>query len=278
MFDSHIHTKNSLDGRQTVSEICDRAVSAGLSGISITDHVDMWFYDAENTQQRISACIAETSAAREKYKNKLQVLQGVELAEYLYSPAKAEIIMRLTDYDIILSSVHSVLYEDFTDSYSRLPFGKDSASDSKIRGFMHEYFSKVKDMAEKTDIDVLAHLTCPLRYINGKYGRGVSLSDFHKDITEILAVIIERHIALEINTSGINTEFNDFMPDRDTVKMYYEMGGRLVTIGSDAHVPQNIGKGFLQAVQMLKETGFTHYNYYKKRQPMYAAFDVRGEI
>ena len=68
MFDSHIHSQNSLDSKQTVDEICQAAIEKGLTGITVTDHVDMWFYEREHTYQRILSSIAEVTAAKEKYK------------------------------------------------------------------------------------------------------------------------------------------------------------------------------------------------------------------
>lgn len=274
MFDCHIHTKNSPDSKQLLDEACESAIKKGLSGISVTDHVDMWFHEKENTRERIANSISEAIAAGEKYKGWLSVFKGVEMAEYMFNPKFGEEILSLTDYDIVLGSVHSVLYEDWTDSYSRLPFGKETTSIEKINGFLREYLSKVLEMAEKTDIDVLSHLTCPLRYINGKFDRRADISLFDKEISDILSVIIERQIALEINTSGINTRLNDFMPSYDIIKKYREMGGELITIASDAHVPENVGNGFKTAKEALLAIGFKHYNYYEKRKAKEVGFNV----
>ncbi|MGN0182020.1 MAG: histidinol-phosphatase HisJ family protein [Candidatus Ornithomonoglobus sp.] len=277
LYDGHMHTVNSLDGGQTVEEICQTAAARGLSGVSITDHVDMWFYKRENTEERIRTCIEQVNSARERYIGRLKLLQGVEMAEYLYSPEEAEIIMKLTDYDVILGSVHSVLYEDWTDSYSRLPFGEMDAPKEKLIGFMREYFARVAEMAEKTDFDVLSHLTCPLRYINGKFSRGIDIDYFKNEINGILELIIKRNIALEVNTSGINTSFASFMPGADIIKSYYDMGGRLITIGSDAHVSSNIGSGLEEAAELLKSIGFRSYNYYEKRMPKEVLFEGGGD-
>ncbi|HIT84288.1 MAG TPA: histidinol-phosphatase HisJ family protein [Candidatus Ornithomonoglobus intestinigallinarum] len=267
IYDSHMHTVNSLDGGQTVDELCGAAIEKGVSGAAVTDHVDMWFYERENTEDRIRSCMEQISAAREKYAGRLEIFRGVEMAEYLYSPKQADIIMNLADYDIVLGSVHSVFYEDWTDSYSRLPFDKETTDIKKIIGFMRRYFSKVKEMAERTEINAASHLTCPLRYINGKYKRGLDVSLFAKEIDEILAVLTERGIALEVNTSGIGTPFNDFMPDYEIVKRYYKMGGRLITIGSDAHISKNIANGFNNAAEMLESIGFLCYYYYRQGEP-----------
>ena len=195
-------------------------------------------------------------------------MQGVEMAEYLFDRENAEIIMNLTDYDVILGSVHSVFYEDWTDSYSRLDFGAEAASVEKVKGFLREYFKKVYEMAEKTDFDVLSHLTCPLRYINGKYGRNIDSMEFKTEIEEILKLIIKRGISLEINTSGVGSAFDSTMPDSKIIKIYCDLGGKMVTLGSDAHVPDRIANGFDFAVSELKKIGFDEYYTFKKRKPI----------
>ena len=68
-----MHTVNSLDGGQTVDEICKTALEKGLSGVSITDHVDMWFYDKKNTEEKIKNCIKQVSDMQKKYLGKLKI-------------------------------------------------------------------------------------------------------------------------------------------------------------------------------------------------------------
>ena len=112
--------------------------------------------------------------------------------------------------------------------------------------------------------DVLAHLTCPLRYINGKYKRNVSSRRYEEKIIEILKYIIENAIAMEINTSGIGNGF--LMPDEWIIKKFKDMGGYLITLGSDTHMSQNVGNGFGEALERLKKYGFVNCYYYKNRK------------
>lgn len=268
MYDFHIHTCNSHDSKQTVDELCESAISKNLQGVAITDHVDMWFCESDNTYENISACIAETNSAREKYADKLNIFQGIEMAEYLYNPKNAEKIMKLADYDVILGSVHSVHYADFTDSYSRLDFSKGAVSSDKIKGFLYEYFNKLYEMTENTDFDILTHLTCPLRYINGKYARNIDLAEFKAEIDEILKLIIKRKISLEVNTSCLGSAFNFTMPDSDVIKQYRDLGGNMITLGSDAHSPDRIAYGFDFAVSELRRLDFEEYYTFKKRKPI----------
>ena len=137
---------------------------------------------------------------------------------------------------------------------------------------MHTYFDDVFTTLTTLPCDIMAHLTCPLRYINGKYNRSISSRDYEEQITKILEYIIKNSIAMEINTSGIGTAFNTLMPDEWIIKKYYEMGGYLITLGSDAHISENIGNGFNEAIAFLKETGFKKCYYYKNRKAI--AYDL----
>lgn len=265
MFDFHIHSEHSPDSVQTLDEICRSAIDKGLRGIAICDHVDMWFFDRENTYTCMQNCICDVRRVKEKYGNTLEIFQGVEMAEYLYDPKRAESILQLCAYDVILGSVHSVIYEDITDSYSRIDFS--DMTESKIYGFLSEYFSKIIEMIEKTNFDVLSHLTCPLRYINGKYGRNIDILRWKNEIFTIFEWIVKKGIALEVNASGVGDFYRKYMPDENLLHMYKEIGGELITIGSDAHTPQKIGNVFAQTKQMLGDIGFGAYYYYKERTP-----------
>ena len=123
-------------------------------------------------------------------------------------------------------------------------------------------------MTDTDDFDVLTHLTCPIRYINGKYNKGYDVLDHRSQIKDILGKIIKKDIALEINTSGFATPLMDYMPQGEIVQMYSDMGGKLVTTASDAHVPNHIGNAIPQALDMIKQTGIDSYCIFKHRKPL----------
>jgi histidinol-phosphatase (PHP family) len=127
-------------------------------------------------------------------------------------------------------------------------------------------------MVEKTDFDVLTHLTCPLRYINGKYNRNADIMRHRDEIFTIFEKIIQKDIALEINTSGLDSNFGEYMPPLPLIKAYQNMGGKRITLASDAHVPQNIGKGFEKTAALLQDIGFDGYYIFRKRNPEYQPF------
>ncbi len=269
-YDFHMHSDNSLDGRQTVDDACRAAVEKGLTGIAITDHADICFFEKDDTINRFKKLISDINIAKDKYRGRLEIYTGIEMAEYLTNAKGAEDTLALTDYDVVLGSIHTVYFEDIDDSYSRIDFS--AMPKEKITAFIDLYFDKILEMIYKTDFDILTHLTCPLRYINGKYSRGIDIWIYEDKIRKILKEVVERKISLEINTSGYATDDPYFMPERDILTLYYEMGGRRISVGSDAHGSKNVAVGFEEAGKMLSEIGFDGYYVYKERKPIFIGF------
>ena len=263
MYDMHIHTNNSHDCSQSIDDVCTAAIEANLEGIAICDHADMGPCDVPGSYESIQLCIEQVKEARQKYN--YPILQGIEMAEACYDREKAEKILDLCNYDVVLGSVHYVEYEGISDSYARTDFSMMSHKD--IYGFFSEYFDRISQMTDTDDFDVLTHLTCPIRYINGKYNKGYDVMDHRRQIKDILGKIITKNIALEINTSGFATPLMDYMPQGEIVQMYSDMGGKLVTTASDAHTPPLVGNEIQNALQLIKKCGIDHYCIYEQRKP-----------
>ena len=255
-YDLHMHTTNS-DGRNTPDEMCRAAAEMGVAGIAITDHADMNFFELRNTPQRIRQSISDIQRLKEEYRDRLTVLCGVELGEYLYAPEKAKQILSLTDYDVILCSVHLVPKARWPMPYNRIPFDVDG-TDEELTDYLRLYFDLLSETVDAFDFDVLAHITCPVRYMTFKHKRKTNVMEHEGKIREILRKVIDRGIALEYNTGG-------YQQLEDVFAMYRSMGGTRITLGSDAHAPVRIAGGFAQAAQQLRSLGFDHCCYYQNR-------------
>ena len=267
-YDSHTHTNNSLDGVQSIDELCLSAIEKGVSGITVSDHADIHTYVESNSYERIRASVKETEAAKERYKGRLEVFKSVELGDMCKSAEATKELAGICDYDVLLGSVHFTAYEDINEYYSGVSFD-ESVPMEKINGFLREYFTLVRNMIETCDIDVVCHLTCPLRYIVLKYGRNVDVSSFYPQIEDILKQIIEKDLALEVNTSGFSEKGDSkslLMPSEDILKIYFDLGGKKITLGSDAHVAERVANGFDDVAEILKKIGFTSYCHFEKRK------------
>jgi histidinol-phosphatase (PHP family) len=210
--------------------------------------------------------VNEAAACNEATKGMLRVYTGVEYSEAVWDWEAYEKMISAVAYDVVLGSVHAVQYKDYTVPYSHIDFSAMTPED--VRGYLHAYFREMKEMMLRCDMDVLTHLTCPLRYIVGKYGVSVDMSEYDGEIDEILRIAMEKHLALEINTSGIGSFYGEYMPYESIVRKYRAMGGYLITLASDAHTADRVGNGFGEVAKMLKDIGFTNAYYYTQRMPI----------
>lgn len=267
MYDTHIHTNNSHDSKQTIDEVCQSAIEKGVKAISLTDHIDVFAYTEERNSQVICGTSKDAEYAKKTYGNDLMIFTGVEMGLYHYDIAMSKKLCNLIEPDIILGSVHSFMLDDEKVHFSKDVITAEAVPTDKLIKQVDKYFDEMLLTAETADIDVLCHLTYPMRYINGSYNRGLELDIYTDKIKKILQTIIKRNIALEINTARLGSDFDYPAPTFDIVKKHFDLGGRLVTIGSDAHTPSKITNGFDFVKSKLKDIGYNEYFYYDKRCP-----------
>lgn len=132
---------------------------------------------------------------------------------------------------------------------------------------MERYFLEIIRLCEWGKFNILGHLTYPLRYIEGICGIKTDLSLYNDLIREALRLIIEKGIALEINSSGLRQKYGGLFPTAEIIKMYAKMGGKFVSLGSDSHS----GKYFDISISAAKEAGINTGVYYEKRKPFFTA-------
>ena len=263
IFNCHTHTNNSHDCNALLADVYTCALNAGLAGFAVTDHCDCEYADNKKMVQDVLNSYDETDGFRKNHRD-IQLLCGIEIGEVLSDRAFAEYMLSARDWDMVLCSVHAVNTPGFEMPFSMIDFS--DKSDEFIDLYVTKYFAELYETAKNADYDVLCHLTVILRYVVYKYKRQVDIKKFYPVISEILKAVISRDKTLEINTSGFADGY--LMPDRDIIRMYKLYGGRKITVGSDAHIPENIDIGLHEAVNTLKEMGFDRLTYYIKRTPV----------
>ncbi len=262
--DTHIHSHFSHDSDSKMADICRAAKEKKIGVVCITDHADVKphsdLQEMAQNRQEVYREIRETACEG------VELLVGIELACGGFYPDNSifdratQTLLTVGQYDCVIGSVHSV----GATSTAR----NDYAAMSKMElvAYLDRYFDAALAMLEYGKPDVLAHLTYPLRYINGKFGKELDWRLLEPKIRLVLQTVIQNGIALEINTSCLGTEYDQLLPNEDILKLYLQMGGKLLTLGSDAHKAEKLGKGFGQTVQLLKSLGVTELQYVKKRK------------
>lgn len=265
IYDMHTHSKNSHDSKCEVMEMASIAKEKGIKGLAVTDHCDVEYFETLDLKSIVSGSIKDATSIKD---NSVEVLKGIEVGEAIWNLDVTQDILNSFNFDVVIGSIHATRFEGLTKPYSRIDFSK--LEEKVIIDYIKQYFIDMKEMVMHCDIDILAHLTCPFRYINGKYERNISPRIFEDEIKEILEYIIKHKICLEVNTSCIyeNSKYNSLMPEEWIIELYKEMGGYLITLASDAHIASNCANNFMEVVRVLKEIGFKYIYYYKDRYPI----------
>lgn len=257
-FDSHMHTTNSIDGKNSVAEMCKSAYDKGLIGICITDHCDINLRQLHNDGMKNVDTYNQVQIERKNYNGNFIINSGIELAQSLFFPEEAARIISLVEWDFVIGSLH------FTSNLMEIS-DQDFANFDSI-DFLHDYYSSLVKTAEITDYDTLAHITFPFRYL-AKYKVDYNIDDFRSYFESIFDILINRSKSLEVNCSGLRQSIMETFPNTELIKLYRAMGGREITISSDAHNIADVGKGVGETIPVLKKLGFDYYNVYFNRIP-----------
>ena len=264
LIDCHNHSLYSFDGSEKIEDICQNAEKLGLSVFALTDHCDMLGNSPEALREyyhgSIRGSFDELTRWRESHKTNCLMLTGIELGDPLENRALADEMLFFADFDVIIGSIHTDGAEDYY-------FGDyANISDREIHESLERYFRRQCEMADWGKFDVLAHMTYPLRYIIGDYGRTVNFERYSSLIDRLLRTIISKNIVLEVNTSGLRQKIGTTLPDEKILTRYRELGGTLVTLGSDAHTLKDMTFGIEKGEELLKKFGFTELCYFVKRE------------
>ena len=192
--------------------------------------------------------------------------RGFELAEYHANPKIAAEFTAIPGADHIFCSLHGLEFLNYRCSIDVM-FEDDAFKAENLDSLLDQYYDTLLKTAKEVDADIFAHLTYPVRYTSRYFGIDKLPERIYLRIFEILKTAVDRGIAIELNTASIGRDHNDFVPDERVVREYKKLGGKLITIGSDAHRVEMIGKAFAEAKEFLKSLGFEHYYYYDKRKP-----------
>lgn len=263
MIDSHTHTHFSADGRATAIAMAERGKELGLSYMAFTDHFDRDYYYIPRYQAvrqlDIAAYVTTVSAMKERYPF---LALGIECG---YSEQAEEDYQKMIPYeslDCVLNSVHTV---DGLECY-----GEDYFENKTKEKSYGRYLGKILESLDaKYDYDVVSHIGYVRK--NAPYADpGITMKEFGDVLDAVLQKIVEKGKTLEIN-SNIRTK--DFMPTKEIVLRYRQLGGENVTFSSDAHVVGRVGDLYDAAKTMAKDCGFSYWTVYRNRQPIKIKID-----
>lgn len=257
--DTHTHSTFSTDSVMSVSDAVTAALHAGLSGIAFSDHFDFEYTDApDEFHFDFHDYFKTMSEWRQKLSGKLDIYYAVEVGYQPISRIANEIKKQLDgfEFDLIIGSTHLINRKD--------PYNGSFYTGQLKYDAYREYIEEVlKNLRIYDNFDALGHIDYHTRYANYPDNR-FYYREFPDELDAIFRFIIEKGIAFEINTKTyVKTPI-----DTRLLTRYKELGGELITLGSDAHNAQSVGLAFRQFADLIKDCGFDYITHFKNRKPV----------
>lgn len=240
--DMHIHSCFSWDSKLNLEPIAEKLDKKHIGYGALTDHVEFAFQPEPEVLYMLNKRNKEL--AKLEGKHKVELLRGIEISEPHLYPAEMEILKDRDDLDYVLGSIHHV-------------YGMPLKKMKDLSNCYDAYLRSVLQMVETADIDAVAHLDYIKRYFAGQFNQDV--------LNQVLKTIIERDLALEINTSGYR-RCGKYFPSDEILETYATLGGKKIVIGSDAHHEREINENVDEARNYLTEKYNFQEGIYKKRR------------
>ena len=255
MYDYHMHSRVSFDARDTGLAMALAAKERGLKEICFTDHID---YTPEMDM------VFDTAVYNAEYDGLevpgLLIRRGLEFGLTPENPGQLREDLNRRHFDFVLGSVHLV---DGMDVYLE-PYWADKTYDEAIRLHLQTTLEAVRI---HEDYDVLGHLTFISKCRANPRQELLHYADHKSTVDEILRELVKREKGLELNTSGID-RCGGALPTLDYFQRFYELGGKIVTLGSDSHDTDRVGQYTHEMTAELKKI-FGYVCTFEDRKPIF---------
>ncbi|HKM04643.1 MAG TPA: histidinol-phosphatase HisJ family protein [Lachnospiraceae bacterium] len=262
--DYHLHSSFSGDSETPMEDMIQKAISIGLKTICFTEHMDM-DYPLPTSDSSVSfevntdSYLYDLLKYKEKYSNIIQLYFGIELGLQPHIAKQNEAYAKSYDFDFILGSSHI--------SNKRDPYYSSFFEGRSEESAYREYFLSIIDNIKNYSyFDVYGHLDYVIRY-GPNTNKNYSYQKYADLFDEILKLLIQSGKGIEVNTAGLKYGLGQVHPSSDVIKRYKELGGDIITIGSDGHKTEHIAYKFSEVPDLLKSCGFHYYTIFKKRTP-----------
>ena len=260
--DCHVHSGFSSDADTPVEKMIEAAIAQGRRYFYLTDHHDIDYPVGEDERDFIldmESYLATLEQLRNKYQPKIEIRTGVELGLQAQIADKVNAFAAKYPVDFVIGSSHLVHGQD--------PYYAEYYEGKTEQQAYEQYFLSILENAQAFDcFQVYGHLDYVIRYGPNK-DKFYNPLDYYDIFKELLTTLIDKGKGIEINTGSLYKGFAYPHPHEAILKMYRELHGEIITVGSDAHLPQYVGYGFDQAEDLLKRCGFQYYTLFKEGKP-----------
>lgn len=276
--DYHVHTEFSDDSVFALEDVCALAIERGIDEICITDHVDYDVRPDWDEYRRDPSCakifegklsinvdyeryFPAIEAARERFAPMLAVKTGMEFGVQSHTAERFHALFEqhADAWDFIILSIHQVGNEEFWNG----TFQKGRTQDE----YNMQYYEEMLRVVQRfDDWSVLGHLDLIKRYDAAGPWPDENARDI---VAEIMKEAIRRGKGIELNTSSIRYGLSDLTPSEDILRLYRDLGGRILSIGSDSHKPEHLGAHIPMMRERLQAIGFTEFCTFDHMEPVF---------
>lgn len=255
--DYHMHTNFSVDSEYPMEEAVKKSISIGLDEICFTEHIDYGVKtdlncNCEDYKKEFLIC-------KNKFGNKINMKFGIEFGMQIHTISKFQETFGEYDFDFVILSCHQVDNKEF--------WNYEFQSGKHQEEYNRRYYEEILKVIEKyDDFSVLGHLDMIKRYDPaGEY----AFENIKDIVTEILKTVIAKGKGIEVNTSCYRYGLKDLTPSHEILKLYHELGGKIITIGSDSHKEEHVGYKIAEIQKELTQLGFVNICTYEKMKPVF---------
>ena len=263
--DFHIHSDCSTDAMDSMADMAAAAERAGIDILCFTDHCEIDSSDVGRFNPNCFAhwprILGEYRALCRQYAGPLDLRLGLELGEINHRPELAGEIAGREELDFVLGSVHNL--RDTPDFYT-LRYD----SEEQCAALLERYLEELYELAGLDCFDCVSHIGYARRYmLRDGFRASVEDAPYAERVDALLRRIVENGRGLEINCSGFRTPGIDGpIPAVSILRRYRELGGEIITTGSDAHRVSDAGQGIARGVEVLKALGYRYYTVFRRRK------------
>lgn len=272
--DLHVHTEFSDDSTYEMEQVVKDAIAMGLDEICFTDHVDYGVKNDWDSGKEViyrggeplanvdyPRYVEQIGKMQKLYGDRIGIKLGMEFGVQMHTIPQFEALFNRYPFDFIILSVHQVEDKEFwTQDFQRGHTQKE---------YNERYYEELLNLVNHfQDYSVLGHMDLIVRYDKiGVY----PFSKVEPYVREILKKVIRDGKGIEVNTSSHRYGLKDATPSRKILQLYYQLGGRIITLGSDSHKPEHLGTYMKEARALLKSIGFEEFCTYERMNPIFHA-------
>ncbi|MHB8130602.1 MAG: histidinol-phosphatase HisJ family protein [Mobilitalea sp.] len=265
--DYHVHSDFSSDSQAPMDLIIERAIQLGLKKLCFTDHMD---YDypkvvgSKNFEFDPQIYVKKISEMKERYHKRIDILTGIELGLQPHLTARMSMLVNSYPFDFVIGSSHVI---DHIDPY----FPEYWENRTREEGIRLYFESIIQNTKSFHDFNIYGHLDYIIRYVPGETDvkADYNYSDYSDLLDEVLKTLISYGKGIELNTAGLKYGLGYPHPKPEVLKRYRELGGELITIGSDSHKTEHLCYDFNLVPDLLKALGYQYYATFVQGKPIY---------